>query len=258
MQPIASLTRQLYKIVLMIGVIMVSVLVINFAMAAAKQIGVVSFILGGPDDIQVQHADQTSWEPVKFKMPILDGDLLKSKAESRCEVKLHDGTVIRIGEKTTFHFTEVNISKKLREAKTEMHAGQVWVNLPKDKSSKNTFQIKAPTAVCAVRGTIYRVDADSTTKCVVYDGAVNVGPVTFWGRSMPRTPSGVEPYPVPGPTQISGPYEVSLEQWQQIVKGYQIVVRQDGKFAKDKVDEEKDAALDWVRWNKEKDAQLSR
>ncbi len=225
---------------------------------AGEQIGQISFILGGSNDIQVQHSGHSTWEAAKLKMPIFDGDLLMSKTESRCEVKLTDGSVVRIGENTKFHFTKVNISKKQREAKAEVTAGHVWVNLPPDKSQKNSFQIKAPTAVCAVRGTIYRVDADSTTKCVVYDGAVSVGPVSFWGKDMPRTPPIVKPQPVPGPQQIPGPYEVSLEQWQQIVKGYQIVVRRDGKFAKEKTDETKDSQSDWVRWNKEMDSLLKR
>ena len=226
--------------------------------AVATQIGSVTFLLGGPNDIQIQHAGQTGWEAAKLKMPILDGDYLKSAAESRCEVKLIDGTVVRIGENTSFQFTQVNIKEKQRQVKAEVQSGQVWVNLPKEKSSKNSFQIKAPTAVCAVRGTIYRVDADSTTKCVVYDGVVAVGPVNMWGKPVPRTTKSLQPYPVQGPSQVPGPYQVSLEQWQQIVKGYQIVVRQDGKYAKEKIDEKKDADLDWVRWNKEQDAKVIR
>ncbi|HQG45285.1 MAG TPA: hypothetical protein PLG50_06480, partial [bacterium] len=71
---------------------------------------------------------------------------------------------------------------------------------------------------------------------------------------MPRQQQSGPPQEVSGPKQIPGPFEVSLEQWQQIVRGQQIVVRKDGKFAKSPIDEKSDAADDWVKWNKQLDA----
>jgi len=257
MQHVLSTTRKGLRLLLTAGGVGLLAVWLAFA-APAAQIGSVTFLLGGPGDIQVQHTGSTVWDSVKLKMAILDGDLLKSRVESRCEIKLLDGTIIRIGENTTFHFTEANIKEKLRQVKADLQAGEVWVNVPTTKNSKNSFQIKAPTAVCAVRGTVYRIDADSTTKCVVYDGTVSVGPISQWGKPLPRTGKSLQPYPVPGPSQVPGPYQVTLEQWQQIVKGYQIVVRADGKFSSEKVDEHQDAALDWVKWNKQLDAQVIR
>jgi hypothetical protein len=240
-----------------IGLLTIFVAGLDVIAAKENAIGTVSFLIGGPNDVQIKHKELQDWSPAKLNTSVLSGDAMQTKQESRCEVKLLDGSVIRIGENTLFEFTEASISKSTKNVKSELKKGQVWSNLTKVKS-KEGFQIKAPTAVCAVRGTIYRVDADSTTKCLVYDGSVYVGPVGFWGQPLQRGNKSLQPIQVPGPQQVPGPYEVSLDQWISIVKGYQIEVRADGKFASSRFDEKRDAELDWVRWNLERDAQIRR
>ncbi len=222
--------------------------------APAAVIGQVSFLLGGPGDIEILTIGNKTAKPAALKMPVQSGDIVTTKPESRCEITLQDGAIIRIGENSTFQFNEATLKKTNQKVKAELSGGKVWVNLSQAVSGKKDFQIKAPTAVCAVRGTIYRIEADSATTCVVYDGAVAVGPVGLWGKSTPKSLRSGPPQQVPGPTQIPGPYEVSLQQWQQIVKGFQITVRTDGKYAKSRFDEKRDADNDWVKWNKELDA----
>ena len=59
---------------------------------------------------------------------------------------------------------------------------------------------------------------------------------------------------VTAPDQVSGPYEVSLEDWVSLVEGMQINVRKDGKYSLFKFDQDADTGLDFVKWNKEQDA----
>ncbi|HNW58776.1 MAG TPA: FecR family protein [bacterium] len=234
---------------------MTGVLLILLAVPAlAEKVGTVTFLLGAAGDIQIQSAGKTAWTPAKLKGSVMDGDLIQTRVESRCEITLTDGTVIRIGENSSFHFVDVNLKTRVRTLRAELPAGDAWINAANAKPGQKEFQLKAPTAVCAIRGTIYRVAADSTTTCKVYDGQVSVGPLSAWSVKMPRSPQGGAPQQVPGPTQVPGPYQVTLEEWQQIVRGQQIVVRQDGKFAKSAFDEKADAANEWVKWNKQQDA----
>lgn len=232
----------------------VLVLGLWFTSVMAEKIGTVTFLLGGPNDIQIQKSASDPWLPVKLKAAIMDGDRIKTLVESRCEITLTDGTIIRIGENSSFHFIDVNLKSSVHKLKAELPQGDSWVNASSTKAAKKDFQLKAPTAVCAIRGTIYRVEADSTTTCKVYEGKVDVGPPTVWSASMPKEKRIGPPQQVPGPTQIPGPYEVTLEQWQQIVRGQQIIVRKDGKFAKSAFDEKADEMDEWVKWNKQLDA----
>lgn len=246
-----NLKRHHSVMTLFLYTVMTFLLVSN---AQAAIIGQISFLLGAPGDIEILTTGNKTAKPATLKMAVQTGDIVTTKPESRCEITLQDGAIVRIGENSTFQFNEANLKKKNQKVKAELSGGNVWVNLSKTVTGKKDFQIKAPTAVCAVRGTIYRIEADSATTCVVYDGAVAVGPVGLWGKTTPKSLRSGPPQQVPGPTQIPGPYQVSLEQWQQIVKGFQITVRNDGKYAKTRFDEKREAENDWVKWNKELDA----
>ena len=229
-------------------------LALTICSAQAEKIGSITFLLGAPGDIQIKSGKSDTWVAAKLHAAITDGDMIKTQVESRCEITLFDGAIIRIGESSTFHFIDVNLKSAVHKLKAELPQGDAWVNASAAKAGKKDFQLKAPTAVCAIRGTIYRVEADSATTCKVYDGKVDVGPVSAWGTPLPKGLRNGPPQQVPGPTQVPGPYQVSLEQWQQIVRGFQIVVRKDGKFAKSLFDEKADESDDWVKWNKELDA----
>ncbi|HPG40924.1 MAG TPA: FecR family protein [bacterium] len=218
-----------------------------------KRIGKVTFVLGGANDVQIQHKNLNVWQSIKLTSSIYREDKIKTAAESRCEVTLDDKSIIRIGENTVFCFVESSIDDYKKSVRSELLQGRVWLNVNKSSKPADEFQIKTPTAVCAVRGTIYRIDSDSSTTCLVYDGKVDVGPLQNWGNQPPVPTNSLQPVEVPGPFEVPPPYEVSLETWVQIIQGFQIVVRPDGKYAKSKFDEAKDATLDWVVWNKERD-----
>jgi hypothetical protein len=56
------------------------------------------------------------------------------------------------------------------------------------------------------------------------------------------------------PTQVSGPYEITLEEWVTLAEGMQINIRKDGKYSMFEFDQSADGDLDFVKWNKEQDA----
>lgn len=225
------------------------------ALAVAKNdpIGKINFILGSPGDVRLVRAGSAAWESAKLYSTIYSGDQLKTAQESRCEIKLAENRgLIRIGENTNFIFQQDQLANKFN---SELSKGRIWANI-RSVGQRSQFQLKTPTAVCAIRGTIYRIDADSTTRVLVYQGAVDVGPL--WAvksdSSRPGEPAILrQPFEVPGPTQVPGPFEVSLEQWVRIVAGQQIEIRGDGKYNKTPIDQQMDNHDDWVQWNKRRD-----
>lgn len=225
---------------------------------ATTGIGKINFLLGKEGEVTIRHLNETKWMAAKFKMDILKGDQLRTAAESRCEVKLNDGSIIRIGENSVFDFAQSNLTKSARQVDANLKKGRLWANVTKSTGTGNKFEVKSPTAVCAIRGTIYRMDADSTTRVGVYEGKVDVGPTSDLRQQLQQQSRPGAPVQVPGPTQIPGPFQVSLEQWVQLVQGYQIEVRNNGRYAKSKIDSVKEAGSDWVQWNKERDEALQR
>jgi hypothetical protein len=222
-------------------------------------VGTVSFLIGGPGDVKVQHKGEDDWHPVRLRMPIVEGDIVRTAAESRVEIRLIDDSVLRIGELSELEITSALIKEDSKQVLSGLNKGRLWANVSRLSGRKDEFQIRAPTAVCAVRGTIYRIDADSATTVRVYDGIVDVGPLSKL-KTKPETQRrrSLEPVEVPGPYEIPPPYEVTLEEWIRIVRGFQVTVRTDGKYAKSRFDEAEDSRLLWVKWNRERDRSIDR
>ncbi len=229
----------------------------GFAPAQLQSIGKVNFILGNKNNIQVIHPGYRNWLSASLYSPVYHGDRFKTKSESRCEIKLAEKGTIRVGENADFILRPATAT---RRSSSVLNSGRLWASikglLANDQSR---FQIRTPTAVCSVRGTIYRIDTDSSTKVLVYAGEVDVGPLSLADdetNQQQQTPQPIirQPIQVPGPTQIPGPFEVSLEDWVRIIAGQQIEVRADGKYHKTEINKQADAEDDWVSWNKQRDA----
>jgi hypothetical protein len=236
----------------MLALLAIMAFIYGFIPTGRTSIGTINFILGKSDDVTIMRAGQSAWESAKLYSPIYNGDQIRTNKESRCETKLSARGIIRIGENTTFTFHENQLNKNFN---AEVITGRFWANIQK-LTRRSNFMVRTPTAVCSIRGTIYRIDADSSTKVMVYQGSVDVGPL--WAVKT-DTSSGKQqgirqpPFEVPGPTQVPGPFEVSLEQWVRIVAGQQIEVRPDGKYYKSKIDQRLDQEDDWVKWNRQRD-----
>jgi len=252
------LNRKIIPIFLVITTILSLSWVVKSIADQEKEIGKVTFLIGTAGDVQIQHKESDTWQNAKLFCSVFNADKIKTASESRCEVTLEDKSVIRIGENTLFSFIETSIDRYKKNVKSELKKGKIWLNINNLPNNDEDFRIKTPTAVCAVRGTIYRIDSDSSTKCLVYDGKVEVGPVQNWDQTLQQQPKSLKPVEIPGPYQVPPPFEVSLEDWVEIVKGFQIIVRPDGKYAKSKFDQQSDNALDWVKWNKERDLQTKK
>ena len=232
------------------------------AIAATREydeIGKITFPMG---EVKVSHAGSTEMLTAELNAPVYAKDKICTGKESRCEVTLMDGSVIRIGENSIFDFDEVKVKDKKVQGKAKLKSGSIWSNLIRLSKSDESVQIQTPTSVMAVRGTVFRTDAgaDSATSVLVYEGAVDVNltqKMSDTVRSSEKRKPG-PPQQVSGPKEVPGPYEVSLDEWMRIVAGMQINVRKDGKFHSFKFDAEADAQIDWVKWNKERDQAVQR
>ena len=133
---------------------------------------------------------------------------------------------------------------------------------------KKNVAVRTPTAVAAIRGTVFKAKAgDDESSVQVYDGNVDVNQVEKFMEERrkrrkdmsPKGPDGAPKFKlgpvkeIAAPTQVSGPYEITLEEWVTLAKGMQINVRADGKYHMFEFDQEKEDKDDFVKWNKELD-----
>jgi len=92
---------------------------------------------------------------------------------------------------------------------------------------------------------------------IVYEGRVDAGPARpheAVQRKGASSASGGAPGVAAGPRPVAGPYEITLDEWVKVTEGMRLRVRPDGRFALQPMDAEADGALDWVRWNLERDS----
>ena len=234
--------------------------------SAQKEFGKISLPLGR---VQVQKGGAGEFKRAMPRMSIQEKDVVKTLAKSRCEITLVGGGKLRIGENSELEITEANVKPMEKNFGATLKKGDAWVAAKAAFGEKKNVAVRTPTAVAAIRGTTYRAKAGNDESSVlVYDGKVdvnaasNVSEARDQQRRQGFQPQGGAPRfklgpvtEIQAPTQVAGPYEVSLEDWVSLVEGMQINVRKDGKYSMFKFDQDEDDGLDFVKWNKELDAQ---
>ena len=240
-------------------IILSALILASIAAENRQELGKITFPLG---EVAISRDRGGLWQQALLNCVVYNTDIMKTGAESRCEISLKDGSVIRIGENTELAFDDIELKDNRLQGSARISAGQIWSNLQKLKSGDEALSVRTPTAVMAVRGTVFRANAepDSSASVLVYEGQVDVKLTEEMEEKVlpeKKDRSGA-PRRIEGPQQVHGPYEVTLEEWQRIVAGMQINIRKDGKYYSFNFDPEADAALDWVKWNKERDSLIQR
>ena len=155
---------------------------------------------------------------------ILEGETVLTLQNTKCELKLENGTSIRLGPTTSFTLATLQrtplggVKGLFKVAK-----GRLWFTVAK-LTGDSDLQTQTPTVVAAVKGTVYRVDAaaDGKTDMEVYDGTVATG-----------KPGGALDTPV-------GANE-------------KLVALPNAAFERGAVDDAEDDKDEWIRWNKSRD-----
>ena len=220
---------------------------------AAKPPGIakVSYYVG---DFRIKEPQRDEWKKAVMLQSLVSGDKVQTKEDSRGEVAFADGSIIRIDANSALDIVELKNEKAGQATAAKVWSGKVWANVNK-MSKKAKFELASPTAVAAVRGTVYRMSVaeDQTTKIAVYSGEVKVDPSPDFFKNKVKKQGGTEGE-IEGPHQIEGPHEVSLEQWVKIVKAQmEITIRPDGTYDIVNFNPVLDSQDEWVKWNHERD-----
>jgi len=205
------------------------------------------------------------WERAKPNQPVYEGNVIRTEARSRCEITLTGGGKVRISENSELELNEAEVKPMVKSFNANLRKGNAWVSAKAAFGEKKSINLRTPTAVAAIRGTKYRAKAgDDESSVLVYEGKVDVNQTKNYIEERKEKRKGLAPKNTPfklgpvteikAPTQVSGPYEVTLEEWVTLAQGMQINVRKDGKYSMFEFDENADAGLDFVKWNKEQDS----
>ena len=226
-----------------------------------KKVGEIDFRLG---ELFKKNLSTKEWSEIDEEDPVFYGDTIRTGVESKCAIKLIEGSTIRMSEKALYVF----------EAGSDDYGkilhGTVWTNVKKRDKNQRDFKIKTPIAVAAVIGTRFRISYDGNlSEIAVLDGKVNVDLLEDKKKEIKvleekkvnkkdsiktdktkvddQIKKGIKSkfklktkqknrYMLKAPKEVPGPYEVTLSEWISIVKGEVISIRKDGKYNKFKTD----------------------
>ena len=150
-------------------------MLLSFAPGNNSNSARVKFLIG---KVQLQHKSHIRWQRTKLNQAVYSGDRIKTSLNSRLELRMPDGTIVKINENTVFDVTEIKTVAVDREDKMRftLWAGNIWAKFTKLVSSRQSRQIDSPSAVVAIRGTILdmNVDLNQSTRIRVIEGRVAV------------------------------------------------------------------------------------
>jgi len=137
--------------------------------------------------VLVQSKIDTNWFKAGVNRDVFSNEKVKTESKSRCEVKLDGKKVLRIGEKTMVTLLDPIADN----AAMLIEFGHAWLT---DFSKKrSTTRVRTPTAVAAIRGTVFRIDCDNNQSTInVYTGMVDVSPLKEDGITPEDTTFTVE------------------------------------------------------------------
>lgn len=126
---------------------------------------------------EVQRFGERVWRPAELQMAVSPGDKLSTEAGSELEIRLDDGSVLKLKDKSLLELDAMEKQAKPLTTITSLKLGlgKLLGCVRKLSSKESKFEVTTPTAVAGVRGTVFAVFAEGdSTELDVLKGQVAV------------------------------------------------------------------------------------
>lgn len=146
---------------------------------AGKSIGKITRLKGR---VTIYRNGARVGQSAKNGMTLQQNDKIKTRARAYLRFKLKDGSIMTLGQKTELTLDKFTYDPKKKERvaffKVALGKLRVFANRML-KYRDNRFQVKTPTAVAGVRGTVFMVwvQSPTVTRVACFDSAVEVSSV---------------------------------------------------------------------------------
>lgn len=173
------------RITRFLGLIILGLALSSFIQSGQRSAAKVKFMLG---TVELMRQGQTSWQKVRFHQKVYEGDRLRTALNSRVELQMPDGSVIKINENSMFDVKEIKTAENEQSDRQSftLWVGSLFAKFQKIVEQRQSREIETPSAVVAVRGTEFdlQVDRQQTTVVRVYDGKVSLRSKTVSGEVL--------------------------------------------------------------------------
>lgn len=127
--------------------------------------------------VEVRRSNKGEWKALSQGGLIKTGDVVRAGRDGQAEFKWADGTRWKIMPLTEIVVKKstYNMVKKADQSQLQLTTGKVFIRIIKALKPASKFEVETPTAVAAVRGTIFSVEVkDGKTEVAVFKGKVKV------------------------------------------------------------------------------------
>jgi hypothetical protein len=145
------------------------------AIAVAGEAGLVVRVNGAPT---VQRAGKT--EMLKRGDSVFTADVIETDAGSKIKVLLNDDSVLAIGPKSRVNLSDFVVDATSRSVRLQVLAGRFKIAIARFFGGHTDYEIRTPTAVAGVRGTVLWGDTELDAICAL-EGKIEVRPLTGAG-----------------------------------------------------------------------------
>jgi len=120
--------------------------------------------------VECLRAGRKAWEPVTPPFTLVQGDTVRTGPRSTAEIYMRHGAKVRLKANTRFRIEK--ISPERNSVRVMAGRLEAWIK----KNTRRRFEVRTPSAVCAVRGTTFSVAVyrDGRTVWDLFKGAVDV------------------------------------------------------------------------------------
>lgn len=135
-----------------------------------KPSGVVVYKTGSA---QFARAQESVWNEVSVKLSLYAEDQLKAGSASSVHLQLRNQTLLRLQPQSAITMDKVD--KASRDVVLTLPEGSLQASVENMRKSGGRFSIRTPSAVAAVRGTVFELQASAQSSGLAcYEGQVDV------------------------------------------------------------------------------------
>ncbi len=169
--------------------------------------------------VRILNQGGISWHDAKVNEVIGTGSQIETKENGQIEIKLDNNNVINLKPNTKLILQKLTANLKTGDYENllESNIGKIRAKVDKMKGASR-FEIKTPTAVACVRGTIMYLIAYPDSTITFFEEGTGFVTNPFSGQTFDVAPGNV--YQVDQNGNVSGPVAPTPEQLQDIIEGW--------------------------------------
>jgi hypothetical protein len=126
-------------------------------------------------DVRLMEPGGVSWLIVKGPVPLKEGTRITTGPGASCEILAGDGTFINLYENSETVVETLRLGTDTRDYVFNFIKGRILWLAAKLKHKVSRFEVRTPSAVCAVRGTDFSIDVSSAASEIgLFEGRLDI------------------------------------------------------------------------------------